>query len=82
MTTVEERVDRLSAASLRNIIEPDTEVVGSVGPGTVLPRELLSVCDLDLELSEEQWTTLAREELASILDAGIRFESILMAGFG
>ena len=53
-----------------------------MGPGQVLPRELLSVADLDLDLSEEQWATLSREELAAILDAGVRFESTLMAGFG
>jgi hypothetical protein len=48
----------------------------------VLPRELLSVADLDLVLTDEQWAVLSREELASILDAGVRFESVLMAGFG
>ena len=78
----EERIERLSAASLRRVIEPDTDVVGHVGPGMVLPRELLSVRDLDLELTDDQWARLSREELASILDAGIRFESMLMAGFG
>jgi predicted metal-dependent hydrolase len=48
----------------------------------VLPKELLSVADLGLHLCDDQWASLAREELASILDAGIRFESVLMAGFG
>jgi hypothetical protein len=80
--SVETRIARLSAASLRRIIEPEAEVTGSVGPGMVLPRELLSVADLNLDLTEEQWTALSREELASILDAGVRFESVLMAGFG
>jgi hypothetical protein len=80
--SVETRIERLSAASLRRIIEPETEVSGSVGPGMVLPRELLSVADLDLDLTDEQWAALSREELASILDAGVRFESVLMAGFG
>jgi para-aminobenzoate N-oxygenase AurF len=82
MTTVEDRIERLSAASLLRVIEPETEVPGSVGAGMVLPAELLSVHDLDLTLSDEQWEKLAREELASILDAGLRLESILMAGFG
>jgi predicted metal-dependent hydrolase len=82
MTVVDERIERLSAASLRKVIEPDTDVPGSVGAGMVLPRELLSVRDLDLALTDDQWETLAREELASILDAGLRLESILMAGFG
>jgi len=80
--TAAERIERLSTASLRKIIEPDTDLPGSVGPGMVLPRELLSIADLDIELTDEQWTTLSREELASIFDAGVRFESVLMAGFG
>jgi hypothetical protein len=79
---VTRRIDRLSAASLRRVIEPDVEVAGSVGDGMVLPRELLSVSDLDLDLDDEQWSTLSREELASIFDAGVRFETVLMAGFG
>ena len=79
---IEDRIRRLSAASLRRIVEPDIEVLGAVGSEMVLPRELLSVWGLGLELSDEQWRKLAREELASILDAGIRFESMLMAGFG
>ena len=78
----DERIERLSTASLRRIIEPDVDVTGSMGPGMVLPRELLSVADLDLDLTEEQWVTLSREEVASTLDGGIRFESMLMAGLG
>ena len=78
----DERVERLSTASLRRVIEPETDLSGSVGPGMVIPRDLLSVVDLDLDLSEADWVRLSREELASILDAGVRFESYLMAGFG
>lgn len=81
-TDVDDRVERLSTASLRRVVEPETDVAGSVGPGMVIPRELLTVVDLDLELSEDDWVRLSREELASILDAGVRFESYLMAGFG
>ena len=77
-----ERIERLSTASLRRVIEPDAEIQGHVGPGAVLPRELLTVAGLDLDLTDEQWVTLSREELASMLDAGVRFESLLMAGFG
>lgn len=77
-----ERIERLSTASLRRVIEPDSEIQGGVGPGAVLPRELLSVSGLDLDLTDEQWDTLSREEMASMLDAGVRFESLLMAGFG
>jgi predicted metal-dependent hydrolase len=76
------RIERLSTASLKRVIEPDVEVAGSVGPGQVLARELLSVADLNLDLDDEQWARLSREEVASIMDAGVRFESVLMAGFG
>jgi hypothetical protein len=81
-TDTDERVERLSAASLRRVIEPEIDLNGSVGPGMVIPRELLSVADLDLDLTDADWVRLSREELASILDAGVRFESYLMAGFG
>lgn len=81
-SAADERIGRLSTASLRRIVEPELELAGSVGPGMVLPRELLSVADLDLELSESDWVRLSREELASILDAGVRFEAVLTAGLG
>jgi hypothetical protein len=79
---VEGRVERLTAASLRRIIEPEFEVTGTVGTGMVLPEELLSTAGLDLDLTDDQRIALSREEVASILDAGVRFESVLMAGFG
>jgi hypothetical protein len=75
-------IDRLSAASARRVIEPDTEVLGRVGPGQLLPDELLSVAGLDLKLTAEQRVKLSREELAGIVSEGIRFEALLMAGFG
>jgi hypothetical protein len=77
----EGKIERLSAASLRRTIEPDLEVTGELGAGPVLPPELLSVAGLGLELGPDQLATLAREEVASIIDAGLRFEAILMAGF-
>jgi hypothetical protein len=80
---VDQRIERLSTASLKRIVEPDVDVPGSVGDGQVLPDELLSIADLPEVLSAltpEQKRTLAREELASIVDTGIRFESVLMAG--
>lgn len=76
------RVERLNTASARRVIDPDAEVAGSVGPGQVVSRRMLSVFGLDLDLTDEQWTTLSREEMASIFDAGVRFESTLMANFG
>jgi hypothetical protein len=75
------KVERLSAASLRRVIEPDVEVPGQVGPGAVLPLSLLSVAGLELDLTSDQLATLSREEVASITEAGIRFEAILMSGF-
>lgn len=83
--TVDERIDRLSTASLARIVEPDVDVPGHVGTGQLLPDELLSLShlpDLFHRLTAEQKRTLAREEFASIVETGIRFESVLMAGFG
>src|SRR5437867_10229376 len=79
--SIEERIDRLSTASLKRVIEPDVEVPGEVGPGQLLPDELLSVAGLDLDLTPEQRIALSREEVASITGVGIRFESVLAAGF-
>jgi hypothetical protein len=75
------RLQSLSAVSISKYIEPDEAVAGSLSRNPILPREVLSVAGLDLQLSEAQWDQLAREEMASITDAGIRFEALLMAGF-
>jgi len=75
------RIDKLNRASARRIIEPDVEIPGEVGPGQVLPIELLSIADLGLDLTPEQRIRLSREELASITEAGLRFEAVLMSGF-
>jgi hypothetical protein len=80
-TNVEERIERLSTVSLKHVIEPDAEVPGEVGPGQVVPDELLSVAGLDLDLTPEERAVLSREEAASITDAGVRFEAVLAAGF-
>src|SRR3984957_13752889 len=82
---VDQRIERLSTASLKRIVEPDTDVPGAIGHGQVLPDELLTlstVPELFDRLTDEQKRTLAREEFASIVDTGVRFESVLMAGFG
>lgn len=79
--SAEERVRRLNAASLRRVIEPDTEVPGALSDGQVLPDDLLSVADLGLDLSPRQRAILAREELASIVRFGILFEAVLISGF-
>ncbi len=81
-TSTDERIERLSAVSARRVIDPDVSIPGSLGPGQVLPDDLLSVAGLDLDLTTEQRTRLSREELASITQAGIKFEAVLTAGFG
>jgi hypothetical protein len=81
MGTTTTRIERLNQAALRRVIEPDTDLPGELGPGRVLPDELLSIHGLDLDLTEEQRITLGREELAASLRSGILFEAILEAGF-
>lgn len=78
---VTERVERLSRVSAKRVIDPDADLPGSVGHGQLLPDELLSVHGLGLDLTAEQRRTLGREEVASILDNGIRFEAVLEVGF-
>ncbi len=82
--TVDQRIERLSNASLKRILEPDVEVPGELGEGQLLPDELISLSHvpaLFAQLTDEQKRTLAREEFASITDTGVRFESVLLAGF-
>src|ERR1700734_3928334 len=81
---VDQRIERLSTASLKRIVEPDTEVPGTVGEGQVLPDELITLANIPElfgRLTDEQKRTLAREEFGSIVDTGVRFESVLLAGF-
>src|ERR1700722_19194343 len=80
----DQRIERLSTASLKRIVEPDTEVPGTVGDGQVLPDVLITLANLPElfdQLTDEQKRALAREEFGSIVDTGVRFESVLMAGF-
>ncbi len=76
-----QRIDHLNAAAARRIIEPDVDLPGALGPGRVLPDELLSIHGLDLDLDEAQRIKLGREELAASLRSGILFEAVLEAGF-
>jgi hypothetical protein len=76
-----DRVARLNRASARRVIDPDRDLPGQLGEGQLVPDELLSVAGLDLDLSPEQRRALSREEVGSITTAGIRFESVLNAGF-
>jgi hypothetical protein len=83
-TTMDQRIERLSTASLNRIFEPDEHVPGTVGDGQVLPDELITLHDLPElfnRLTPAQKRTLSREEFGSIVDTGVRFESVLLAGF-
>ena len=82
MTAVDTRVNRLSDVSARQLREPEAEFDwGALGGGQILPDELLSVAGLGLSLTPEQKATLSREEVASMLASGIRFEAVLDAAF-
>ncbi|MBV8236219.1 MAG: diiron oxygenase, partial [Acidimicrobiia bacterium] len=76
------RIERLNTASLRRVIEPDNEVLGTFSKEQVLPDELLSIDGLDIALTPMQRAKLSREELASIIRFGLLFESVLISGFG
>lgn len=76
-----ERVRRLNTASQRRIIDPDVDLPGSVGEGQIVSRRLLSLYGSEYDFTPEEWERLAREEIASIADNGVRFECILMAAF-
>lgn len=78
---VEERVERLARSAARRVIDPDQDIPGGLTKDQVLPDELLTVSDLGLVLTPEQKATLSREEVASMLDVGTRFEMVLNAGF-
>jgi hypothetical protein len=78
---IDERIERLNRISERRLIDPDDSMPGEVGPGRLVPDELLSVHGLGLDLTAEQKTKLSREEVASMFDAGIRFEAVLESGF-
>lgn len=82
--STDDRIERLNRLSRKRVIEPDEVITTPLGPGQVLPDELLSIAglpDLLESLSPEQKQVLAREEVASISTAGVRFEAVLMAGF-
>ncbi|HEV2360176.1 MAG TPA: diiron oxygenase [Acidimicrobiales bacterium] len=79
---VEDRIERLSTVSGNRVIEPDIAVAGTLGDGELLPRELTTLGGLGIELTDEQWAKLTREELASIVGNGLRFEAILIGGLG
>jgi len=78
----EDRVARLSTASVRKVLEPEELFDwASLGEGQVIGDELLSTSGLDLELAPDTKARLSREEVAAMLQMGIRFEAVLNAGF-
>jgi len=80
-TTLEQRIGRLSSVAAARVIDPDVDLVGEIGPGQIVPDELLSTFGLDLDLSADQRARLSREEVASMFGMGIGFEALLNAGF-
>src|SRR4029453_12240455 len=78
----DERIARLSTASVRKVLEPE-ELFDwdSLGEGHVIGDELLTTSGLDLDLPPETKARLSREEVAAMLEMGIRFEAVLNAGF-
>jgi hypothetical protein len=81
-STADERVDRLSTASVRKLLEPEELFDwASLGEGQVIGDELLTTSGIDLELDAGARARLSREEVASMLEMGIRFEAVLNAGF-
>ena len=76
------RVTKLNTASARRLIDPDADVPGGVGPGQIIPDDLLVDLGVDpTQLSEQQRITLSREATAAMYGLGLRIEAILMAGF-
>jgi hypothetical protein len=81
-TRADDRCRRLSTASLKRVVEPDLEFAWeTLGPGQVIADELLSTAGLDVSLDREQRARQSREEVASMLQNGLRFEAILNAAF-
>lgn len=77
------KVERLNTASMKRVLEPEEMFDwSSLGDGQIIPDELLSTTPLGVELSPDERARLSREEVAALLSAGVRFEAVLMAGFG
>jgi hypothetical protein len=78
----DERITRLSTASVRRVLEPEELFDwSSLSDGQVIGDDLLTTRGLDLDLDPATKARLSREEVASMLQMGIRFEAVLNAGF-
>ncbi len=81
-TSPDTRIDRLSTASVRKILEPEELFDwSSLGSGQVIGDDLLSIRGLHLDLDAQTRARLSREEVAAMLEMGLRFEAVLNAGF-
>ena len=79
---VAKRVERLNTASVRRVIEPEEAFAwGELGKGQLIPDVLLTIDPDEYGLTPEQRATLSREEVASLLESGVRFESVLISAF-
>jgi hypothetical protein len=79
---VARRVEKLNTASVRRVIEPEEAFAwGDLGEGQLIPDALLSIDPDEHGLTPEQRARLSREEVASLLESGVRFETVLIAAF-
>jgi hypothetical protein len=67
---------------VRRVIEPEERFAwDELGEGQIIPDALLSIDPDEYGLTDEQKATLSREEVASLLESGVRFETVLIAAF-
>jgi hypothetical protein len=79
---VAQRVERLNTASVRRVIEPEEAFDwATLTEGQLVPDLLLSIDPDEHGLTRQQRAQLSREEVASLLEAGVRFESVLISAF-
>jgi hypothetical protein len=79
---VARRVERLNTASVRRVIEPEEQFAwAKLGEGQLIPDALLSIDPDEHGLTPEERARLSREEVASLLESGVRFETVLIAAF-
>lgn len=78
--TATSTIRRLCDVSVRRSVEPDQAFAwGTLGAGSPIGDDLLSIAGLDVVLDPAARARLSRAEVASMLAAGIRFESSLDA---
>jgi hypothetical protein len=81
-TAVAQRVERLNTASVRRVIEPEERFDwAELGERQIIPDALLSIDPDEYGLTPEQRAKLSREEVASLLESGVRFETVLISAF-